>query len=40
MSFLYVFEARVPEFDAVFSVQLIHFEGGWLRVKFWDSSLE
>ncbi len=37
------FEARVPEFDAVFSVLTVHtVQGGGeeLRVKFWDSSLK
>ncbi len=36
----YQFEARVPEFDAVFNVQCTLHGGGGLRVKFWDLSLE
>ncbi len=38
------FDARVPKFDAVFSVQsVLYKEGGGgkgLPVKFWDSSLK
>jgi hypothetical protein len=34
------FEARVPEFDAVYSVHCTLYRGEGLRVNFWDSSLK
>jgi hypothetical protein len=34
------FEARAPEFEAVYSVQCTLYGGEGLCVKFWDSSLK